>query len=48
MFDSFPGASVKDVEQMVTVTCRASVEPDRQRRNVMSVSRPGLAIIGAV
>ena len=42
----FPGASVKDVEQMVTKNCRV-LEPNRQRRTRDVGPRPGLAIITA-
>lgn len=41
----FPGASVKDVEQMVTVPAEQVLSQIANVEHVMSVSRPGLAII---
>ena len=41
----FPGASVKDVEQMVAVPAEQVLSQIANVEHVMSVSRPGLAII---
>ncbi|MDO8177435.1 MAG: efflux RND transporter permease subunit [Undibacterium sp.] len=41
----FPGASVKDVEQMVAVPAEQVLSQIANIEHVMSVSRPGLAII---
>ena len=41
----FPGASVSDVEQMVTVPAEQVLSQISGIEHVMSVSRPGLAIV---
>src|SRR4051794_40147531 len=45
VFVAFPGASVRDVEQMVSTPAEQVLSQISGVEHVMSVSRPGLAIL---